>query len=127
MVKPEEDFEFDFEINPEDEKEYRVEAQLNAKDIESKAQIANLQKKLQEIGNSQKLFDYIKCFTTSWVVCLWLLLLLVVIAKWACNKTVLDSSVLITLLSTTTANILGLMFVITRYYFSHNNKSSRKK
>ena len=53
-----------------------------------------------------------------WIVPVWLALVLVIVFFCGFKLTELDSSVLITLLATTTVNVLGLAYIVLKGIFS---------
>lgn len=58
-----------------------------------------------------------------WVVVLWLGFVLYLLFQVAGGKLSLSDSVLITLLTTTTANVLGLWGIVANYLFKRNDDS----
>ncbi|KAA0238968.1 MAG: hypothetical protein EDM74_05350 [Armatimonadetes bacterium] len=59
------------------------------------------------------------------VVCLWLIFVAIVVCVQLGKKDGLSDGVLITLLTTTTANVLGLWFIVGKYFYSVQNMMSQ--
>ncbi len=76
--------------------------------------------KLMEL--QEKMFDWVKFVVTVWLGFIVVFLCLYVFVNMYLNVTtgkifIVDKEIIITLLATTTLNILGLPFVITQYLF----------
>ena len=56
-----------------------------------------------------------------WIVPAWLILVLIIVFLCGFGLTSLDSSVLITLLATTTINVLGLAYIVLKGIFKQNS------
>lgn len=54
------------------------------------------------------------------ITVIWMILILIVIVAVGKNDLKLSDSVLITLITTTTANVFGFLYIVVKYYFPNN-------
>lgn len=59
------------------------------------------------------------------IVCVYLLIVLVLLYLTGFSLTILSDTVLVALLTTTTANVIGLLVIVARYLFPRNGNGNK--
>lgn len=59
------------------------------------------------------------------IVCVYLLIVLVLLYLTGFSLTILSDTVLVSLLTTTTANVIGLLVIVARYLFPRNGNGNK--
>lgn len=102
-------------LTKDDEKKLRLEAykiqnDISREELEGKQQDRTLRK---ELGN--KIYDFVSFY-------MFFVFFILVLSGIRCNSFTLSDTVLITILGTTTANVIGVLIIVATYYFNKNKK-----
>lgn len=95
----------------------------------SKEHIANEDKRdkeeqilIERLKDSQQNREQRKQYANKifWLVCAWLVVLVIIVGQAGCGRLILSDSVLIALISGASINIIGLMVIVANYLFPKN-------
>ena len=107
------------ELNETDETVIASSETLSSDMLAAREKMADIELKKEELEQRKEDREQRKRYSKRLVifVCAYLLIAIAVVCLCGRNKMTIDSKVLITLLSTTTANVIGLFAVVAKYLF----------
>lgn len=92
---------------------------LDALQIKNDISREELEGRQQDRTLRKELGDKIYNFVSFYMFCVFFIL---VLSGIRCNSFTLSDTVLITILGTTTANVIGVLVIVATYYFNKNKK-----
>lgn len=89
-----------------------------------KAQVENFR---QDMGERKKYAKYIFLLTCAWVLAVYILLLFQGFGRYGEYTFHLTDSIVLAAIGSTTANIVGVFLIVTRYFFPSSSASKKPK